>query len=66
MNRNDLQRMYGSTPERFQARIRQTLSADAPQPNARAARRSGRSLRVAILTVLMLALLSAADRKSVV
>lgn len=60
MNRNDLQRMYGSTPERFQARIRQTLSANAPQPCARAARRSGRSLRVALLTVLMLALLSAA------
>lgn len=60
MNRNDLQRMYGSTPESFQARIRRTLSAQAPQPGTWAARRGGRYLRVALLTALTLALLSAA------
>lgn len=57
MNRDTLQRMYGSTPQSFQTRIEQTLAAGCvPQETRRPARRN---LRVALVCTLVLTLLAA-------
>lgn len=52
MNRNDLKRMYGSTPQSFQNRIEQTLAHARVQES-----RTRRPVwRVVLVTALVLAL----------
>lgn len=58
MNRDDLKRMYGSTPESFQHRVAQTLANDRVAQTTGGAGR--RSWRMALLVALIVALLASA------